>query len=284
MNREQKGRIFALILTLVVLVLTSATPFRARAADTFNIVDQALYPVTYGTATQCWTSNGPSAIPSWQACGGGGGMSIGGTVTSGTPTNLLYVGAGPVLAQASGLTISGGNTLTVSNELVLAGAAGMHFSVFGNQYVQTTATDTFRLSNSATDSFVTLVIDASNKLRITNPTAISTGAAPNQFRLLQTTAPTCATNCGTSPTLAGSDAAMTVTMGATGSPASGFIITFNGTWPSAPSCVGAMAKTGMVAAKLPLTLVTSQTTLTVVTNGTAPANTDVYHFHCIGTS
>jgi hypothetical protein len=104
----------------------------------------------------------------------------------------------------------------------------------------------------------------------------------NQFIAAQTTVPTCSASCGTSPSVTGSDTFMTVTMGATGTPASGFVITFSGAWPAAPSCVGAMAKAGMVVGKLPLTLVTTTTTITVVTNGTAPAVTDKYHFHCGG--
>lgn len=111
-----------------------------------------------------------------------------------------------------------------------------------------------------------------------------TGAGASQLAVLQTTAPTCSSNCGTSPSVAGSDTAMTVTMGATGAPASGFVITFNGTWAAAPSCVGAMALTGMANTKLPLTIVTTTTTMTVVTNGAAPANSDKYHFHCMGVS
>jgi hypothetical protein len=106
-------------------------------------------------------------------------------------------------------------------------------------------------------------------------------AGSTQITTNQTTQPVCGTNCGTSPSIVGSDTAMTVTLGTT--PASGFVITFNGTWSAAPSCTGAMAKAGMVVGKLPLTLVTTTTTLTVVTNGTAPATADKYHFHCIGT-
>jgi hypothetical protein len=98
----------------------------------------------------------------------------------------------------------------------------------------------------------------------------------------QTTDPTCTANCGTSPTVTGTDSEFTVLMGASGSPASGFVITFNGTWAAAPQCTGAMAKAGMAVGKLPLTLVTTTTTLTVVTNGTAPATTDLYHFVCRG--
>ena len=71
-------------------------------------------------------------------------------------------------------------------------------------------------------------------------------------------------------------------MGATGVPASGFVITFNDTWTTAPQCTGSMALAGMVVGKLPLTLVTAATTLTVVTNGTAPATSDVYKFICRG--
>lgn len=92
--------------------------------------------------------------------------------------------------------------------------------------------------------------------------------------------PTCSANCGTSPSVSGSDSSFTVTMGATGSPASGFVATFNGTWSAAPQCTVNMGLTGMASGKLPLTVVTTTTTVTVVTNGTAPANSDVYHFQC----
>lgn len=92
--------------------------------------------------------------------------------------------------------------------------------------------------------------------------------------------PTCATNCGTSPTLTGVDSSFTLTMGASGVPASGFVVTFNGTWPIAPQCVTVMGKAGMVVGKQVLTIVTTTTTATFVTNGTAPATTDIYHVRC----
>lgn len=92
--------------------------------------------------------------------------------------------------------------------------------------------------------------------------------------------PTCTSNCGTSPTVTGVDSSFTVTMGATGSPASGWVITFGQTWPAAPECSVWMAKAGMAVGKLPLTPVTTTTTLTVTTNGTAPANGDIYSAHC----
>lgn len=105
-----------------------------------------------------------------------------------------------------------------------------------------------------------------------------------QLSTAQTTAPTCSANCGTSPSVAGTDTAGIVTMGATGVPASGWVVTFNGTWPAAPSCTVTMALAGMAVGKLPLTVVASTTTMTVVTNGTAPSTSDKYAYTCVGVS
>lgn len=104
------------------------------------------------------------------------------------------------------------------------------------------------------------------------------------LRVGQTTAPTCTSSCGTSPSVTGSDTAMLVTMGASGSPASGFVVTFNHTWATAPSCIMQSAKSGMVVGKMPIALAVTTTTVTVTTNGTAPGNSDVYAMHCIGVS
>ena len=110
-----------------------------------------------------------------------------------------------------------------------------------------------------------------------------TGTGATQLAATQTTAPTCSTNCGTSPSVVGTDTAGIITMGATGSPASGFVLTFNGTWAAAPSCVVQMALAGMLVGKMPLTTVSTTGQFTVVTNGTAPANSDKYQYICIGT-
>ena len=48
--------------------------------------------------------------------GGGGGMSIGGAVTSGSPFDVLYVGTGPVLAQDSGFQY------TATGQILLGGS------------------------------------------------------------------------------------------------------------------------------------------------------------------
>lgn len=90
--------------------------------------------------------------------------------------------------------------------------------------------------------------------------------------------PTCTTNCGTTPTVVGVSSSFTLTMGTT--PASGFQINFPTAWVAAPQCLGSMALAGMVIGKLPLTYATTTTTLTIVTNGTAPSTGDKYHFIC----
>jgi len=110
-----------------------------------------------------------------------------------------------------------------------------------------------------------------------------TGLYTGQVRLLGPAAPTCSSNCGTSPSVSGSDSAMVVTMGS-GVPTSGWVVTFNGTWAAAPSCTVTSAKTGMVVGKIAIAVVTTTTAMTVTTNGTAPAAADVYAVQCFGVS
>lgn len=132
---------------------------------------------------------------------------------------------------------------------------------------QGTATDRFEVQRGSTMQF-----------------ALTSGATSTglQMRTAQATAPTCTTNCGTSPSVAGTDTAGVITMGASGVPASGFVLTFNGTWNSAPVCTVTASKAGMVAGKAPIVAVTTTTTITVTTNGTAPATSDTYNYVCIG--
>lgn len=131
------------------------------------------------------------------------------------------------------------------------------------------------LSVSAPDLFIT---------RRTNGVVLNRTSGASQLSLTQATAPTCTSNCGTSPSVVGTDTAGTVTMGATGAPASGWVVTFNGTWPAAPSCIVQSALSTMVAGKMPIAVATTATTMTVTTNGTAPANSDKYAYHCFGVS
>lgn len=105
-----------------------------------------------------------------------------------------------------------------------------------------------------------------------------------QLSTAQTTVPTCTTNCGTSPSIVGTDTAMRVTMGATGVPASAWVVQFNGTWPAAPVCHVTAALASMVVGKQAIAVVVTTTTITVTTNGTAPANADQYQIICMGVS
>jgi len=109
------------------------------------------------------------------------------------------------------------------------------------------------------------------------------GLYTGQLRLRGPAAPTCSSNCGTSPSIAGSDSAMVVTMGS-GSPASGWVVTFNGTWAAVPSCTVTPAKTGMAVGKIAIAVVATTTAVTVTTNGTAPSAADVYAVQCFGVS
>lgn len=148
----------------------------------------------------------------------------------------------------------------------------------------TTATSMFNVGSAAqfqVDSSGTVIspLYRSNSVKVLLQ---GTGTGATQLATTQTTAPTCTTNCGTSPSVAGTDTFMRVTMGASGSPASGWVVTFNGTWAAAPVCTVQMAKAGMAVGKQALTAVTTATTITVVTNGTAPATTDIYAITCGG--
>lgn len=106
----------------------------------------------------------------------------------------------------------------------------------------------------------------------------------SKVRTNQTTPPTCTTNCGTSPTVVGTDSVMIVTMGASGSPASAWVVTFNSAWTAVPACIVQSALASMVVGKMAIATVVTTTTMTVTTNGTAPANSDVYQIQCMGVS
>lgn len=111
--------------------------------------------------------------------------------------------------------------------------------------------------------------------------AVTDGAASTGTRLrtAQATAPTCTTNCGTSPSISGSDTAMVVTLG-TGAPASPVTVTFNGTWATAPACQAGNRTT----AANNVTRVDSTTTTAVVYFAAGPAASDLVAVLCLGVS
>lgn len=181
--------------------------------------------------------------------------------------------------QAASINFAIDNTGTISATSM---PGKITFSTSANSSVAPTAALTLDSSQIAT--FTSDAI--SPKFRSTTAKVLvqGTGTGATQLAATQTTVPTCSSNCGTSPSVAGTDTAGIVTMGASGVPASAWVVTFNGTWAAAPSCMVQSALASMVVGKMPIAVVTSTTTMTVTTNGTAPATSDKYQYHCIGVS
>jgi hypothetical protein len=98
-----------------------------------------------------------------------------------------------------------------------------------------------------------------------------------QLRVTQATPPTCSANCGTTvPAVVGTDFSMLVTMGSGGVPTSPFTVTFNGTYPVAPSCHA----TAKVAATAFVTNANATQTTVVVTTAANPAVNNSYNVVC----
>jgi hypothetical protein len=214
-----------------------------------------------GIATALAVNTGSAGAPVLFNGAGGTPSSLTGTNISGTAASLT---AGTVTTNANltGVITSSGNATSIAS--------------------QTGTGSTFVVATSP--SFTT---DASSpKWRSTAAKVLfqGTGTGATQLASTQTTVPTCSANCGTSPSVAGSDSDGIVTMGGTGSPTSNWVVIFNGTWASAPACIVQSALASMVVGKMPIAVVTSTTTMTVTTNGTAPSTSDKYQFICRGTS
>jgi hypothetical protein len=218
----------------------------------------------------------------------------------------------PVTPGQGGSGVANSKNLTWSNSLTFAGtdSTTMTFPTTSATIARTDAGNTF--TGNQVISAGDLSLSAGNKLKFSatsymtpenNTTGAETAAAGTvrlrggtgvviennstggaQLRSTQTTAPTCSTNCGTSPSVSGTDTAGIVTMGSSGSPASGWVVTFNSTWAAAPSCIVQSALATMVVGKMPIAVVVTTTTMTVTNNGTAPSTSDKYQYHCIGVS
>jgi hypothetical protein len=101
---------------------TGLTGGPITTTGTIALADTAVAPATYGDAT-----NSAQIVVDQQGritsavnvpiAGGGGGVVIGDPVTGGTATQVLYVGAGPVLAQGPGMTYDGAGQLTLTTGL-----------------------------------------------------------------------------------------------------------------------------------------------------------------------
>lgn len=182
----------------------------------------------------------------------------------------------------------GGNVFTIATEKSgTGGSRTIQLNATNNIQFQAGAFNSWQIS--ATAGYLFAQVDNTYDIGAAGASRPRTGyfgtsLVTSVVRSTQTTAPTCTSNCGTSPSVTGGDTAGIVTMGATGAPASGWVVTFNGTWAAAPSCVVQSALSSMVVGKMPIAVQTSTTTLTVTTNGTAPANSDKYSYICIGVS
>lgn len=233
---------------------TAAAPFLAGSGVNSNtgiffLTDDFLAFSTNGTGFVGITNGGQLRVTD---------VNFGDGVNSSNDTILLRDGVANTLAQRNG---------TNAQEFRL-------YNTFTN--ASNYERGVFRWTSNVLElGFQAAGTGTSRSLRL----AAVTGAL--QLRTSQTTAPTCTTNCGTSPSVSGTDTVGRVTMGATGTPASGWIVTFNGTWAAAPHCTVWSSLSGMAAGKAPIVVVTATTTFTVTTNGTSPANSDTYDYHCM---
>jgi len=243
--------------------------------------------------------NGTAAAPSGDSAAGAGFHFTAAAFAidvAGVTTTICGVGCAAGSAGSYGWRSTADATVTADLKLARGGAKLLDIlgSSAGGLRIDAssfTATRAWNFNVDAADTFVGLVAAQT----LTNKTFAlfqsttakvlirGTGTGATQLAATQTTPPTCSSNCGTSPSVVGTDTAGIVTMGATGVPVGGFVVTFNGTWASAPACVATMALAGMAAGKLPLTIITTTTTITFNLNGTAPANSDKYAYICVGT-
>lgn len=173
------------------------------------------------------------------------------------------------------------------NFLGFSGSSATQFVMGGNAFIArsdgayqwASGTDPF---NNAFDTQLTR--SSAGVVQVNNNVIVgSASAAGAQYRSVQALMPVCYVNCGTAPSVAGTDSDMIVTMGVSGVPASLWQVGFRGAWASKPSCTGTMALGTMAIGKFPMVIVTTTGGLTVTTNGTSPATSDVYNIHCAGT-
>lgn len=232
-----------------------------KAADPTGVTQGSIY---YNSSTGLRVYDGAT----WAAAGGGlTGISYDSGSSSLVTTAIQSWGAGPGDANLRFTLDQGNNLLTSGNASVI----GFSSSFQGSTSTLRTNTDTGMARNAAG------VVEFNN-----GTVGTYRDIKVRMFRVGQATPPTCSASCGTSPSVAGSDSAMIVTMGATGTPASPFTVSFNTTWAAAPSCIVQNALSTMVVGKMPIAVQTSTTAITITTNGTAPATSDKYQIQCIG--
>lgn len=234
------------------------------------------------TAANTWTQMTGGNLPATTTGTGNVVLSDSATLSGTIAGNLTWSGTHIYSNTAVSIVANAASTSQKFIEFASTGNTGAYFGI------ESSAAGGFFSGSNAYETVIyspsNVVLIKTNGLRSTGPLTLTTGASANQIRMAQTTVPTCSSNCGTSPSVAGTDTAGVVTMGASGVPASAWVVTFNGTWATAPSCIVQPALATMVVGKMPIAVVTSTTTMTVTTNGTAPATSDKYQYVCIGVS
>lgn len=204
-------------------------------------------------------------------------------------TNYVYKSTGNAASTGALIVQAGGGSGGFGGSLFLGSHANATHPGWVIAGISAGSSGKFTVQNSAlgvgTDVFT---VDISGAVTATGlitanagigPLLITTGAVANQLRTAQTTPPTCTTNCGTGGAVVGTDTAGKVTIGATGTPASGVLITFNGTWAAAPACTAVATKAGMTAF---VQIAAATTTTLTLSTAAAPANSDTYSYNCIG--
>ena len=159
----------------LLLALLLFLPFGAGATDFFNVLDKALYPTTYGTAAQCWTSNGAGVIPSWQSCASGAIVTpqLGGTgIANNAASTLTITGNYATTLNLSGIT---GVTLPTTGTLsTLAGSETLSNKTLSNPAATTAAltdasTTTWNANTNGTDVTWTLTASGHTLGAMSNP-------------------------------------------------------------------------------------------------------------------
>ena len=212
----------------------------------------------------------------------GGNFLFGGTTSAGTGAQnviVFHLGTAPSTSPADvvqewvedcagaatacrKIRDEGGNVFTIGNNQMLTTATGDQ-GWLSRTLLRAAADGAFAVHNNA----------GTARFQTTSGAA----AVGTQVRTAQATAPTCTTNCGTAPSISGSDTAMIVTLG-TGTPASPVTVTFNGTWSTAPACQAANRTT----AASSVARVDTTTTTAVIYFLAAPAASDLVAVTCLG--
>lgn len=237
-----------------------------------------------------FTTLGASSTSTLGVVNATGLMTVTGSLTLSGASRIITFGNGQTVGDDGAADLVLNTNGTTFNEFKTSGGTQMRVTHTASavNYVQATGSATGNpVAISAQGSDATVHVRLQPKSTSPNQGALivsNSGTGSTSIRTAQTTAPTCSTNCGTSPSVSGTDSAGIVTMGSSGSPASGWVVTFNGTWSAAPACIVQSALATMVVGKMPIAVVTTTTTLTVTTNGTAPATSDKYQYICIGVS